>query len=328
MTNALSRRRALSTLAAGAAILALPSLSRAQAFPNRAVTVVIPYPVGGTTDILARSLQPLLQSQLGQPVIIDAKTGASGMIGTRAVARAPADGYTILMQTNGIVITPHISKSAGVNPLEDFEPVTLLGSQPMVLVTHPSLPVRSVKELIDYAKANPGKVDFGSSGAASNGRLATEQFMRQAGISMNHVPYKGMAPITQALLTGEVKVMLSSTTPQINEFIKAGRLNLLGVASLEPTPLVPGAEPIAKTLSGFQAEVWYGFLVPRGTPRDVVARIHDATVKVLAAPQTKAAFEAAGAGVAGTSSQAFKARMEREYKAWGEIVTKVGVTED
>ncbi|QDL38607.1 Bug family tripartite tricarboxylate transporter substrate binding protein [Rhodoferax sediminis] len=323
-----SRRQALATLTSGAAAVALPALTWAQTWPTRPVNVVIPYPVGGTTDVIARTLQPAMQSQLGQPIVVDAKTGASGMIATRFVARAPADGYTVLLQTNGIVITPHIIKSAGINPIRDFEPVTLLAAQPMVLVTNPSLPVRSIKELLDYAKAHPGQIDFGSSGAASNGRLATEQFMRQAGISMNHVPYKGMAPITQALLSGEVKLMLSSTTPQINEFVKAGKLRYLGVASLEPSELVPNVEPIAKTLKGFQAEVWYGLLVPRGTPREVVARINDAALKALAVPENRKIIESAGAAAEGSTPEAFKSRMEREYKAWGEIVAQVGVTED
>jgi tripartite-type tricarboxylate transporter receptor subunit TctC len=323
-----SRRQALSALAAGAASLAFPPLARAQAWPNRAVNIVIPYPVGGTTDVIARALQPALQSQLGQPIVVDAKTGASGMIATRFVARAPADGYTVLLQTNGIVITPNISKSARINPLLDFEPVTLLAAQPMVLVVHSSLPVQSVKDLIAYAKANPGRIDFGSSGVASNGRLATEQFMREAGITMNHVPYKGMAPITQALLSGEVKLMLSSTTPQINTFVKEGRLRYLGVASLEPSPLVPNVEPIARTLKGFEAEVWYGLLVPRGTPREVIARIHDAAIKALAVPQNRKSIDAAGAMVQGTTAEALKARMAREYKVWGDIVAEVGVTEE
>lgn len=322
------RRQALTAIAAGAAVLALPQLARAQAWPSRAVTVLIPYPVGGTTDIVARALQPAMQAALGQAILVDAKPGASGMIATRFVARAPADGYTVLLQTNAIVMTPHISKSAGVDPLKDFEPVTLLAAQPMVLVTHPSLPVQSVKELIAYARANPGRIDFGSSGVASNGRLATEQFMRQAGITMNHVPYKGMAPITQALLSGEVKLMLSSTTPQINEYVKEGKLRYLGVASLQPSPLVPGVEPIANTVKGFQAEVWYGLLVPHGTPAEVVTRLHDAALKALALPDVRKVIDSAGAAPVGTTPQAMKARMEREYKSWGEIIAKVGVTED
>jgi tripartite-type tricarboxylate transporter receptor subunit TctC len=323
-----SRRQALCALAAGGATLALPQFARAQAWPSRPVNILIPYPVGGTTDIVARALQPALQAELGQPVVVDAKPGASGMIATRFVARAPADGYTVLLQTNAIVMTPHISKSAGVNPLKDFEPVTLLAAQPMVLVTHPSLPVQNVQELVAYAKAHPGRIDFGSSGAASNGRLATEQFMRQAGITMNHIPYKGMAPITQALLSGEVKLMLSSTTPQINEFVKQGKLRYLGVASLQPSPLLPGVEPIAKTVKGFQAEVWYGLLVPHGTPREVITRLHDAALKALASPEVRKTIDSAGAAPVGTTPGAMQARMEREYKSWGEIITRVGVTED
>lgn len=323
---AITRRRALSTLTFGTALLALPKALRAQDFPRHPLTIILPYPVGGTTDVIARAMQPAMLNDLGQPVIIDARPGASGMIATRFVSRAPADGYTVLMQTNSLVMTPHISKSAGVEPLRDFEPVTLVARQPMVLVCHPSLPVHSVKELIAFAKANPEKIEFGSSGIASNGHLATELFMRQAGIAMTHIPYKGMSQITLAVLAGEVKLMLTSITPQIREYVKEGKLRYLGVASLAASPLLPDVEPIAETLPGFQAEVWYGLLLPRGTPPEIVARIQGAAVKAVSVPAVRTTIEAAGAEAIGSSSQAFKAQMEREYQDWGEIIAKVGIT--
>lgn len=307
---------------------AVPLTALGQAYPAKPINVILPYALGGTTDVLARMLQDPMQKVLGQPIVIEARTGASGLIGTRAVARAPADGYTLLFQTGAHVIVPHVSKNPGVDPIADFEPVALVASQPFVLATHPSIPARTVKEFIDYARANPGKIDFGSSGASSFGRLATEQFMRQAGIQMTHIPYKGMAPIVQAMVTGEVKVMISSTSPQVNQFVKDGRLNILGVASLEPSPLVPGAEPIARTLPGYSAEVWFGMLAPRGTRREIVDRLYQAIERAVSTPEMKARFEAAGTGVALLAPDAFKARMQREYQAWGEIIPKLGISEE
>lgn len=327
--TSLSRRDLLKTSAAlGAAPLAMPGAAWAQGYPQKPITVVVPYAAGGTLDVTARWLQERLGRALGRPIVVDVKPGASGMVGTRHVAKSAADGYTLLMQTSAIVITPQISKNPGFSPLEDFEPISLVTSLPFVLITHPSLPARSVKELIDYAKKNPGKIDFGSSGASSFGRLATEQFMHQAGIKMTHVPYKGVAGIVQALYTGEVKVMLSSVTPQLTQMVADGKLNMLGVASLEPTPLVPGVEPIANTVKGFQAEVWYGYFAPRGTPRDVTAKVQQALATIVATPEFKAFTESIGGNPDATTGAALKAKLAREYKQWTEIVKATGVTED
>ena len=311
-----------------ATVLALPLAAAAQSYPSRPINVILPYALGGTTDVLARMLQDPLQKALGQPIVIEARTGASGLIGTRYVARSPADGYTLLFQTGAHVIVPHVSRNPGVDPLGDFEPVALVASQPFVLVTHPSVPARTVKEFIDFVRANPGKIDYGSSGASSFGRLATEQFMRMAGIDMVHIPYKGMGPITTAMVTGEVKAMISSTSPQVNQFVKEGRLNLLGVASPEPSPLVPGVEPIARTLPGYSAEVWFGFLAPKGTRLEIVTTLYRAIERSVAQPDVKARFESAGTGVALLAPDAFRARMQREHQAWGEIIRKLGISED
>lgn len=322
-----SRRLALKAAAAAAAAWHLPC-AWAQAYPNRAITLIGPYAAGGTLDVVARWLQPHLQKALGQPVIVDVKAGASGMVGTRHVARAPADGYTLLMQTSAIVITPQVSKNPGYAPLQDFEPIALVTTLPFVLVSHPSLPARNVKELIAYAKANPGKVNYGSSGASSFGRLATEQLMRRADIAMTHVPYKGVGAIVQALYTGEVQVMLSSLTPQLSQMIESGRLNLLGVASLKPTPLVPGGEPIANTLKGFQSEVWFALFAPKGTPREAVARVQQSLAGVTASAEYRAFCESISASPAFVTGAAFADILKREHQEWGEVIKAVGITED
>ena len=321
----LRHRRKLAGAALFILAAALPGVSLAQPFPSKPITLIGPYAAGGTVDIIARVIQEPLRKTLGQPIIVEVKPGASGLIATRYVARVPADGYTLLVQTNAIVITPHINKSAGVAPLQDFEPVGMIASAPMVLVTHPSLPVKSVRELIDFAKANPGKIDFGSSGPDSYGRLATEKFMREAGITMTHVPYKGMGAIVQALMTGEVKLMLSSTTPQASQLVKDGKLNMLGVAALEPSPLLPGVEPIARTLKGFEIELWYGLFAPRGTPNEVISKLHDALGEAVARPEVKTALELTGTAPTPLSRDQMRSRMEREYKEWGAVVKELGI---
>ncbi len=314
-------RRALLALAAA---LALPGAAFAQAYPSKPITIVIPYAAGGTTDTLARVMQEPLQKQLGVNVVIDNKPGGSAMLGTRLVARAPADGYTLLMPNNALAISPHVAKDAGFTP-NDFAPISMVSLQPMVMVTNPGVPAQSVQQLIDYAKANPNKIEYATSGAASFGHLATELFMRRSGVTMTHIPYKGQGPITQALLTGEVKLQISTTSAQMNQFVKEGKLRMLGVASLQPSALAPGVEPIANTLKGYQAEVWFGLLAPAGTPKDVVARLNDAIVKVLQLPDVKAKFELSGAATVPTTPEQFAARIAEESVAWAKVVKDANI---
>ncbi|AHG64114.1 Bug family tripartite tricarboxylate transporter substrate binding protein [Advenella mimigardefordensis] len=317
----LVRRSGLKLIAA--VVIASPNIATA-AYPDKPISVALPFALGGPVDILMRAVQEPLQKELGQPVVIVPKEGASGIVATRYVARAPADGYTLLIQTNGMLITPQINKQAGFDPLRDFEPVALLGVQPMVLVTHPSLPVKTVQELISYAKAHPGEIDFASSGPASNGRLATETFMKLADIKMNHVPYKGVGQITLALMSGEVQLMLSSVTPQISQQIKEGKLNLLGTASAGESALMPGVEPISNTLKGFQAEVWFLIAAPAGTPPDVVDKLQKSITHVLNTPQMQERFKAASATVKTATPDVLKHMMADEYSRIGEIVSEIG----
>jgi tripartite-type tricarboxylate transporter receptor subunit TctC len=319
-------RSLLARLGAGFAFgVVLMQTAAAQGFPNRPVTIVVPYPAGGTTDVLARVMQEPLAKLLGQSVIIDNKPGASGMLAARLVAKAPADGYTLVMPNNGLVISPHVTRDPGYAPLKDFAPITTLSLQPMVMVATPSLPVQTLQQLIDYAKANPGKVEFATAGPASFGHLATELFAQRAGIKLTHIPYKGQAPATQAVLTGEVKILLSTTTSQLNQFIKEGRAKLLGVASLQPSPLAPGAVPMTNTLKNFEAEVWFGLLAPAGTPREAIAKINEAMTKVLAMPEVQAKFEATGAMAAPSTPEAFAARLADESASWGTIVREANI---
>ncbi len=312
-------------LAIAAATLALPQSALAQAFPTRPITIVVPYPPGGTTDALARMLQEPLQKQLGQTVIIDNRPGASAVIGTKLVARAAPDGYTLLFPNNGLVISPQVSKDANYAPLKDFAPVSLVSLQPMVLVINPGVPATTTQQFIDYAKANHGKVEYASAGPASFGQLSSELFARRAGISIVHIPYKGQAPTTQAVLTGEVKMLLSTTSPQLNGFVKEGRLRMLGTGSAQASSLAPGAVPLNQTLSNFNLEVWFGLFAPAGTPPDVVARLNDAIVKVLAQPEIKARFEQAGALATGSTPEQLGTRIADEYASWATVIKEAGI---
>ena len=310
---------------AGIAQPAQPAQPAQSDFPTRPITIVVPYPPGGTTDVLARVLQEPMQRFLKQPVIIENKAGASAVLGTKFVAKAPANGYTLLFPNNGLVISPQVSKDADYAPLKDFAPVSLVSLQPMILVVNPSVPAKTVQELIDYAKANPGKLDFATAGPASFGHLATELFSRRAGIQMTHIPYKGQAPTTQAILTGESKLLLSTSSSQMNAFIKDGRVRLLGVSSLQASPLAPGAPPIANTLSGFNPEVWFGLFAPAGTPRDVVAKLNEAIVKALALPEVKEKFETAGAAATGSTPEQLGARITEEYATWTSVIREANI---
>jgi tripartite-type tricarboxylate transporter receptor subunit TctC len=285
----------------------------------------VPYPPGGTTDVLARVLQEPLAKLLGQPVVIDNKPGAAGVLGTKLVARAPADGYTLLFPNNALVISPYISKEANYAPLKDFAPVSLISLQPMVLVVNPAVPAQTVQQLVDLAKASPGKLEYATAGPASFGHLATELLSRRAGMQLTHIPYKGQAPATQAVLTGEVKVLLTTTSSQMNGFIKEGKLRLLGVASAQPSPLVPGAPPISQTIPSFSADVWFGLVAPAGTPAEAITRINEAVAKVLALPDVKAKFEGAGAATTPSTPEQLGARLAEEYGNWAVVVKEANI---
>lgn len=323
------RRLARCALCFLAPLLGLVQLATAATdFPTRPITIVVPYPPGGTTDVLARALQEPLQKLLKQPVIIDNKAGAAAVLGTKAVARAPADGYTLLLPNNGLVISPHIQRDANYSPLKDFEPISLVSVQPMILVAHPSVAAGNLQEFIAYARANPGKIDYASAGSGSFGHLATELFSHRAGVKMVHIPYKGQAPSTQAIVTGEAKVLLSTASSQLNAFVKEGRIKLLGVASPAPSPLVPGGLPIAQTLPGFNLEAWFGLLAPAGTPPEVVAKLNAAINAALKNPEVRARFEGAGAQPMGTSPQQFRSRLSEEYATWSRVVRDAKISVD
>ena len=320
------------TLIGLATALALPGLApcreaQAQTFPDKPIKLVVPYAPGGTTDIMARTLQEPLSRILGQPVVVDNKAGAAGAIGTAQVAHAPADGYTLVFGNNGpSAIVPLIQKDVGYDPVKDFAPVSLVSLAPMTLVIHPSVPASTVKELIAYAKAQPNGLEYGSAGAGSFGHLASELFAQQAGIKLVHVPYKGQAPSTMGVLNGEVKMLLTTSSDQQDAAVKAGKLKLLGVSTAKPSPLMPGTPPVGDSLPGFEVNVWFGILAPAGTPASVIDKLNAAIKQVLQEPEIQRKFVGYGCIATPSTPQEFAAMIAAEVPKWKGVVEKAKIT--
>ena len=304
-----------------AAALALPAVAWSQAFPVKPVRIIVPYPAGGTTDLMARALQEPVQKILGQPLIIDNKPGASGVIAAREVARSAPDGHTLLFINSGIVaVTPFVVRDAGFDGIKDFSPIALVSTAPLFLVINAGVPATDLRGFIDYAKKQPGSVDFASAGTGSFGHLASELFARTAGLKMTHVPYKGQAPTTNAVVAGEVKMLMTTASAAMNGFIASGKIRLLGVTSPEASPLAAGAPTVASVLPGYAAETWFGFIAAAGTPPEVVARLNDAINRSLQVPDMQQRF--AGFGVlARTATPARVGEMIAEDVArWAPVI--------
>jgi tripartite-type tricarboxylate transporter receptor subunit TctC len=309
-----------------AAVLALCAggVPAQSAWPTRPVRIIVPYPAGGLSDFQARAIAEPLSKLLGQPVIIDNRAGASGAIGTQA-ASTSTDGHTFVFVNNGLVITPHLNKQAGYDAIKDLAPVTTVTTSPMVMVVHPSVPANDVREFVAWAKSQPRGVEYGSAGTASFGHMAVEQFSQSTGLKLVHVPYKGEAPMTMALRSGEVKLLITTPSPSMMGAVKEGKLKLLGVASLQPAPLLPGVKQISDVVPGYSAEVWFGLLGPASMPPAVVAKMHEAVAKVLDAQDIKEKFAGVGALATVTAPQAFARNLLAESNRWGELIRTTGI---
>jgi tripartite-type tricarboxylate transporter receptor subunit TctC len=293
------------------------------------VKIIVPFAAGGPADIYARAIGQKLQEALGQPFVVDDRPGAGSVIGTDAAAKSAPDGYTLLMGTVGThAINPSLYAKMPYDHVRDFAPVILVAGVPNVLVVHPSVPANTVAELIAFGKANPGKLNFASSGSGTSIHLAGELFRVQTGIQMTHVPYKGSAPAIQDLLGGQVQLMfdnLPSALPQI----KAGKLRALGVTSATRAAALPDVPTIAESgLPGFEASSWFGLLAPAGTPRDVVAKLDAEVAKWLASQDARDKLLAQGAIAAGGSPEDFSAHIAAETAKWAKVVKESGAKVD
>jgi tripartite-type tricarboxylate transporter receptor subunit TctC len=307
----------------------LSSVSWAQGYPNHVIRLVVPFPPGGTTDILARAVAQKLTEAMGQSVVVDNRPGAGGNIGADVVAKSAPDGYTLLMGTVGThAINPSLYARMPYDHVKDFVPVVLVAGVPNVLVVNPSLPVNSVADLIKLAKAKPGSINFASSGNGTSIHLSGELFKTMAGVDMTHVPYKGSAPALTDLISGQVQVMfdnLPSSLPQI----KAGKLRAIAVTSLKRAPALPDVPTISESgLPGFEASSWFGVLAPAGTPPAVVTRLNTEVNKWLQTPEAKEQLLAQGAQAAGGTPEQFAAFIRSETEKWAKVVKASGAKVD
>jgi tripartite-type tricarboxylate transporter receptor subunit TctC len=317
------------TIAALVAVLASAGHALAQSYPTRPVTLVLGFAPGGPSDVMARIFTKKLEQVLGQPVVIENRSGAAGNIAADHVARAAPDGYTLLLANSGI-LAANISlyKKLSYDPVKSFAPIMLVGAQPNVLVVHPSVPAKTLKELVAYVKANPGKLNFASGGRGSSPHLAGELLKQKAGMSIVHVAYKGTGPALQDVIAGHVQMCFSSVSPVLG-YLQNGTLRPLGVAALERTALLPDVPTIAELgFPGFEANAWHGLVAPAGTPKEVIATLHLSMVATLKDPATRKALTTFGVDVVGGTPEELAAYIKTEIPKWAEIIKASGTALD
>ena len=315
-------------LAAVALVLAClaPGLATGQSFPTRPVRIIVPYPPGGTSDILARSLADKLGAALGQPIVVENKPGANGNVGAELVAKAPADGYTLLLADIGaLAISPSVYPTLPFDPVKDFAPVTLVAYSPHILVVNPSVPVSTAQELVALAKAKPGKLNFAISGLGGAPHLAGVDFALRTGVQWEYIPYKGGSQAIADVAGGQADVTLNgmlATYP----LVKGGKLKLLAVSSGQRMSSIPDVPTLAESgLPGFETGSWQGVVAPAGTPRDVVARLNAEIVRIVGSPEMRENLGKQGAEVRTNTPEAFGAFITSEKAKWAKVVKEANV---
>ena len=326
LTHKLRRSVALTAVTLCLGVTALPD-AHAGPYPDKPVRLVVPFPAGGATDLMARSLAQRLGERLGQTVIIDNRAGAGGSLGAEAVATAAPDGYTLLFATMGsLTINPSIYKTLRYDPLKSFEPVSLTHSTSNVLVVHPSVKATSVEELIALARKQPGELNFASAGNGTTSHLSGELFKSLAKVDLVHVPYKGSAPAMTDFLGGRISMMFD-TTSNFVDHVKSGKLRALGVTSRKRSSAMPGIPSISETagMAEYDMTLWLGVLAPAGTPKDVVGRLQRDIAAVMAAPEIVKQMADAGIEVRTGSPQEFTALIRADMARWAAVVKRSGM---
>jgi tripartite-type tricarboxylate transporter receptor subunit TctC len=312
-------------IAATGLVQSAPASAAPPEYPTRSIRLIVPFAPGGSNDIMARLIGQHFSESMGQPVIVDNRPGAGGIIGTDAAAKSPPDGYTLLMMSVTLAVNPSLRLNLPYDTHRDLLPITLVASAPLMLVVHPSMPAKSVKELIAYAKANPGKLNFASGGPGTTPHLAGEMLKAMAGIEMTHVPYKGGGPALTDLVAGQIQLMLENI-PSTLPHVKADRLRALAVTGLKRSALVPHLPTLDEAgLKGYEIVGWNGLFAPAGTPQNVVARIHADTVKGLAKPEVKERLATLGAEGVGSSPAEFAKFFAAEISKWAAAVKQAGL---
>ena len=299
--------------------------AQAEKFPVRPLRIVVPSTPGGGLDVMARIMVPRLTEKWGTQVVVDNRAGAGGIIGTDIVSKAAADGYTMLLVTTGFVTNPFLIKQLPYKTPQDFEPITIVGSTPVVLVAHPSLNVRTIKEMLALAKERPEKLTFGSSGQGSGGHLSMVLMQRVADVKFIHVPYKGAGASTAAIVGGEVNLLFTAPGAALSQ-VKAGRLRALAVTSAKRVGIMPDVPSVTEVgLAGCVVDGWYGLLAPAGTPKVLIDRIYNDVLTVMKMPDVSAKLQGAGFELDGRPPAQFKQYLQDEMKRWGLVIGEAGI---
>ena len=301
-----------------ALLLALVAPAAAE-YPDKPVRLIIPFPPGGSNDVVGRLVANQLSEKLGHKVFVDNRGGAGGVLGTEAAAAAAPDGYTLLIVSIAHAVNPALYKLS-YDPIKSFTPISILATGPNVLAVNPELPVKNVKELVALAKEKPGELDYASAGVGSFQHLGGELFKLVAGVNLQHVPYKGGGPAMQDVIAGHVKIMFSSLV-QTTPFIQSGQLRALGVGGTKRNPVLPDVPTIAEAgVPGYEANNWWGIMAPAGTPKEIVDRLYRDIQATLTSPELKAAFDREGASAVTMSTEEFSKYIENEIVKWGRVV--------
>jgi tripartite-type tricarboxylate transporter receptor subunit TctC len=312
--------------ASAVTLVAFASSACAQGYPNKPIRLIVPYPAGGTTDILAREIGQKLAESLKQPVVVDNRPGANGNIGAQAVATAAPDGYTLLMAPAGTLTSnPHLYATMPFDALKSFAPITIVAETAHIVVVNPAMPAKSMQELIALAKAKPGELTFASPGTGSSPHLSGELFKTMTGVNITHVPYKGAAPAVNDLLGGVV-TMSFDTVPSSAPHVKAGKLKALAVTSAKRLPQFPDVPTVAESgVAGYESTTWFGLLAPAKTPQDIIDKLHAEVVKTMQTADMKERFAKQGAEPVGNTPEQFAGVLKAETAKWGKVIKDSGV---
>lgn len=323
--NARNQRRYLVAALAACAMVSATSAD-AQTWPARPIRMIVPFATGGGTDIQARLFSAKLQPMLGT-VIVDNRPGGGGNIGAELVAKAPPDGYTVLFQSASLAVNQTLYRKLNYSAVRDLAPVLLVSSTPLVLVVHPSVPAKSVKDLVTLAKANPDKLNYASTSSGTTSHLSAELFKTMTGTRIAHIPYKGSGPAVTALMGGEIDMLFSPMPPTV-PLVKAGRIRALAVTTLKRSPVMPDVPTMNDTLKGFESDNWYGMFFPAGTPREIVNRFHAEMSKVLKDADVRALMAKEGAEPLGSSPDEFGAYFKKEVEKYAKVIKAAGAQVD
>jgi tripartite-type tricarboxylate transporter receptor subunit TctC len=318
------KHMSVAVLAVAAALMGSQAL--AQSYPAKPVRLVVPFPPGGAPDLVARALAPKLHEELGQPVVVDNRAGAAGIIAMEIAAKSPPDGHVLVMGSAGpVAINPGLYRKLSYDVPRDFAPISRVTALPFLLVVHPSLPVKSVKDLLALAKAKPGELNYGSPGNGSTTHLATELLKSMTGMKITHIPYKGVAAAATDLMAGQVQI-LSGDLNTMLPHVRSGRMRGIAVTSERRSPVLPDMPTIAQSgVPGFEAAGWTGLLAPAGTPPTTVQRLSATVAKALETPDTRSRIGALGGEVASSTPEAFAAYIRSEIAKWGKLIQSLGI---